>query len=67
MIQGSCLRIAAELKRIGFLCQLRLFWSHIAALRGEKKRKVTQKDILRNQRAILKQLRSEFCEYQILR
>jgi len=52
----SCLGIAAELIRIGFLCQLRLFQSRLAALRGEKKRKVTQKDILGSQQAIFKQL-----------
>ena len=52
--------MAAELIRIEFLCQLRLFKSRIASLRGEKKRKVIQKDILRSQQAIFKQLQREF-------
>jgi len=47
--------MAAEVIRKEFLCQLRLFWSRIVALRGEKKkRKVIQKDILGSQRAIFK-------------
>jgi len=51
--------MAAVLIRIWFLFQLRLFWSRIAALRGEKKRKVAQKGILKGHRAIFKQLQCE--------